>query len=533
VSLRRAVAAAIPALVVLAAVLPIGSAAPAGAGGRQSGSSTSTTALRDVTTTTEGGGRREPLTQPIGQIAYLSLDGGVWIAEGDDPPERIGDGAALGPANQGAVVVSPEADLVAWARTDGSLVTAPLSGGPLTVVATDVALDWLGREPIIAWDSQGEHLAYIAKGTAEMVPPADSQPRALEDPESFPVPLPTGVYGNVVKTVTRKGGVTSIMGVPTERSFIGINWSLIDPLMVLESVIPGSEDRYTLLVAAGNAEADFPSPLSADDPDFAPDGSFLVAVGPSKGRQELIRVALDDLEQKVLVVDDRICNPLVSPDATRIVYAAGEHCERIKLISSKGGRSFDITPTDVPDTANFSVAELGWTTDGRFLSVPHCREVSTVTTCNGPVLFLEPDSGRVLAGPEFDAATVAPIRRPLVQEVWVDIDLRGPLQFRGSFLVDESIQGALSQSETGGGSLEAELANETMTLGVKLTAERGMFVAGTLTAVDPEQGIDRQFLALGRVQLLGARILQISGVWYVTDDLPFATGEFNIAVRRR
>jgi hypothetical protein len=139
----------------------------------------------------------------------------------------------------------------------------------------------------------------------------------------------------------------------------------------------------------------------------------------------------------------------------------------------------------------------------------------------------------VLAGPEFDAATVAPIRRPLVQEVWVDIDLRGPLQFRGSFPVDENIQGALSQSESGGGSLEAELTNETMSLGVKLTAERGIFVAGTLTAVDPEQGIDRKFLALGRVQLLGARILQISGVWYVTDDLPFATGEFNIAVRRR
>lgn len=531
--LRRAVGAAIPLLVVLVAVMPVGPASPAGAGSRQSGSSTTTTGLSGVTTTTDGGGRREPLTQPIGQVAYLSLDGGVWVAEGDDPPERVGDGAALGPSNQGAVVVSPEADLVAWVRTDGSLVTAPLNGGPTTVVATDVALDWLGREPIVAWDATGDNLAYLAKGTPDMVPPADSQPRALEDPESFPVPLPSGVMGNVVKIVTRKGGVTGAVGVPTERSFIGINWSLIDPLMVLESVIPGSEDRYTLLVAAGQAEADFASPLSADDPDFAPDGSFLVAVGPSKSRQELIRVALDDLEQKVLVVDDRICNPLVSPDATRIVYAAGEHCERIKLISSKGGRSFDITPTDVPDTANFSVAELGWTTDGRFLTVPHCREVATVTTCNGPTLFLEPDSGRVLQGSGFEAATVAPIRRPLVQEVWVDIDLRGPLQFRGSFPVDDNVQGALSQSETGGGALEAELANGTMSLGVKLTAERGMFVAGTITAVDPEQGIDRQFLALGRVQLLGARILQVSGVWYVTDDLPFATGEFNIAVRRR
>jgi hypothetical protein len=513
--------------------MPLGPASPAGARSRQSGTSTTTTGLSGVTTTTEGGGRREPVTQPIGQIAYLSLDGGVWIAEGDDPPERIGDGAALGPANQGAVVVSPEADLVAWVRSDGSLVTAPLTGGPVTVVATDVALDWLGREPILAWDATGENLAYVAKGTPEMVPPDSSQPRGLKDPESFAVPLPSGVLGNAVKVVTRRGVVSGVLGNPAERSFIGISQSLIDPLLLLESVIPGTEDRYTFLVAAGSAEAELPSPLSADDPDFAPDGSFLVAVGPSKGRQELIRVALDDLEQKVLVVEDRICNPVVSPDATRIVYAAGERCERIKLISSKGGRSFDITPTDVPDTANFSAAELGWTTDGRFLAVPHCREVATVTSCNGPTVFLEPDSGRVLPGSGFEAATTATIRRPLLQEVWVDVDLRGPLQFRGSFPVDESIQGALSQSETGGGAVEAELSNGTMTLGIKLTAERGMFVAGTVTATDPEQGIDRQFLALGRAQLLGARILQISGVWYVTDDLPFATGEFNLAVRRR
>jgi hypothetical protein len=531
--IRRAVGITIPVAVVLATLMS-GSATPAAAGDRQIGSSTTTTGLSNLTTTTtEAGSRRQPVTQPIGQIAFVTIDGGVWVAQGDDPPEQIGDGAALGPGNQGAVVISPEANEVAWVKADGSLVIAPIEGGAPVVLATDVALDWLGREPIVAWGYTGDNIAYVAKGTADMIPPDEGRPKGLNDATSYAVPLPEGVLGNVVKIVTLAGAVSQVVGNPAERSFIAITQSPIDPLLILESVIPGTEDRYTLLVSTGTGEAEFASPMSADDPDFAPDGSFLVGVGPSKGRQELIRVALDDLEQKVLVVDDRICNPVVSPDATRIVYAAGENCERIKLISSKGGRPFDVTPTEVPDTADFSLAEIGWSTDGRFLVVPYCRLVAAVSTCNGPAIFLEPDSGRVLLGSGFEATTVVPVRRPLVQDIWIDIDMRGPLQFRGSFPVGADIQGALSQSETGGGSLEAELTNETMSLGIKLTAEQGIFVAGTITAVDPDQGIDRQFLVLGRTQLLGTRILQVAGVWYTTDDLPFATGQFNLAVRRR
>lgn len=514
------------ALAVVAVALGLSLTASVGSGAQEDPAGGSTTS-----TTAPDSGRSDPLAEPSGQVAYVTSDGGVWIGNGDELPLRIGEGAALGYAGQAAVAVAPTADLVAWVRADGTLVTAPIAGGAPTVVAGDVSLDWLGREPIFAWDATGDNLAYLAVGTAEQVAPRDGQTRNLEDSESFLVPLPSGVLGNVVKTVARDGSALAVVGDPSLRSYIGITWSLIDPLMVLESVIPGTTDRYTLSLGVSGLSGEGPTTVSADDPDIAPDGSFVVAVGPAKGRQELLRVTLDDLSQEVLVVDDRICNPLISPDATRIVYGAGENCERVMLISAKGGDAFDVTPFTVSDSSTFGAAELGWTSDGHFLTLPSCSMVADEPVCGGAVTFLEPDSGRVLSG--FDAVTAAPVRRPLVQDLWVDVDLRGPLQFRGSFPVDESSEGGLVQNEDGPGSLRGELTNGSAVLGLEITGGEGSFVSGTLSGYDPETGVDRDFMVLGRAQLLGIRILSISGIWYATDDLPFATGEFNLALRRR
>ena len=50
---------------------------------------------------------------------------------------------------------------------------------------------------------------------------------------------------------------------------------------------------------------------------------------------------------------------------------------------------------------------------------------------------------------------------------------------------------------------------------------------------DPEQGIDRSFLVLGAPSIIGIRVVSLTGMWLSTDDLPFASGEFKLAVRRR
>ena len=59
------------------------------------------------------------------------------------------------------------------------------------------------------------------------------------------------------------------------------------------------------------------------------------------------------------------------------------------------------------------------------------------------------------------------------------------------------------------------------------------FATGRLSLSDPEKGIDRSFLVLGAPSVIGIRVVSLTGLWFSTDDLPFASGEFKMAVRRR
>src|SRR5690606_17946756 len=123
-------------------------------------------------------------------------------------------------------------------------------------------------------------------------------------------------------------------GDPTTRSMVGVVSSLSDDLMIVESVAPDTGRPYTLALATSGSSEELPTLLSADDPAFAPDGNFVVAVGPDKGGQELVRIETDALSRATLVSTDRICNPSISPDSTRIVYGTGEGCSKLHLISS-------------------------------------------------------------------------------------------------------------------------------------------------------------------------------------------------------
>ena len=482
------------------------------------------------TTSTTLPGRLGEVNEPGGQVAYVTSDGQVLLGIGEATPAVIATDAAIGKTGQGVVSIAPTADLLVYVRADGALVVMSIDGGDPKAVASDVALDAIGGDPVVAWDSTGKSIAYIAVGTEADVTDPGTEARPLES-GSFMAPLPQGPLGHVIKVVGRDGGEALTVGDPSVRSMVGINWSPSDPVLLVDSVIPGTEDRYTISVATGSGPDVAPTQLSVDEPDFAPDGSFVVAVGPAKGRDELLRVTLDNFERTRLVVDDTICNPTVSPDGTRIVYGGGTDCSRLKLISSRGGRAFDITPLDAPDVADFgSTADLGWTADGRFVTYPNCRALAITTVCDGPSSFLEPDTGRVIPGPE--AVTVQPIRRPLVQDVWLDMQMRGPLDFEHSFLITPEIEGELTDTGNGG-ILEATMVDGGTTVTVELTSDSKAFVTGTLQVVDAESGIDRTFMILGKINLLGVRIVSYSGVWISTNDLPFATGEFNMAVRRR
>jgi hypothetical protein len=469
---------------------------------------------------------------PTGRVAYVTAEGRVMVGIGAESPVELAGDAALGEADLGVISIAPTGDLVAYVREDGALVVVPVSGGESTVLATDVSLESVGIGSVISWDPTGSQIAYLATGTPEMARPRPQTPPPLSFEGVYRVPLPEGEIGDVVKVVDRTGAPIVTIGDPSTRSMVGVASSQSDDLMILESVAPDTGRPYTLALASSGSSEELPTVLSADDPSFSPDGNFVIAVGPDKGGQELVRIATDALDRTTLVSTDRICNPSVSPDSTRIVYGTGENCSQLHLISSRGGQPVDITPPARPGDASFAAGALGWTPEGRFVTFADCRATSGPVTCGGNVTFFDPDLRLVIEGPE--ATTVAPIRQPLLQELRLDIVMDGPIRYEATFPIDATTGGEITEIDDESGMIDLTLAVDDRELRLELQAEEGSnFVTGQMTLVDLERGINRTFTLLGSTSVIGIRVVSVSGMWVSTEDLPFAAGEFRLAVRRR
>ncbi|MEI7886707.1 MAG: hypothetical protein WCJ04_04870 [Actinomycetes bacterium] len=491
-------------------------------------SSSPTSTVAAVTSTTDI--NEGPL--PTDKVAYVTSTGAVLSGTGAEPPIEVASDAARGPTGLGAIALAPTGDLIAYLRTDGALVAVPSAGGAVVVLATDAVLTGIGTHNLLAWDPTGAQIAYIAVGTAEMAEPRATTARPLSAGQGvYRVPLPEGVLGNVVKVVDRTGAPVIRIGDPSTRSIVGVASSKSDDLLLLESVIPGTKDPYTLSAATSGSNAITPTFLSADAPTFSSDGSFIIAVGPDKGGKEMIRVATDTLNRTTLVSADRICTPSVSPDSTRIVYGAGPNCSRLMLISSRGGAPIEITPPAQPGSASYRYGELSWTADGRFITFADCRSTDGPVTCGGPVTFLDPD--RLLVVPGTIASTVATVSRPLLGDLSLTVVLAGPIDYVGTFPVDAESEGELVEVDGSTSEVNLDLVSGDQTLSLDLeVAEGSQFVSGTMTLVAPSSGINRSFTVLGTASVIGLRVASVSGIWISTDDLPFVSGKFRLGLRR-
>lgn len=494
-----------------------------------------------ATTTTAPGATATDTTlaaeQPDGAVLYVDAGGRLLLGEGSAPPVELAADAAIGVAGQGAAALAPTGDLAAYVRRDGALVVVPVPIGgrrePPVVLASDAAVDAVGGGPTIAWDPAGVQIAYVAVGTEDMVEPRPSEPPPLSSATGvFRVPLPEGALGNVVKVVDRNGEEVVRLGDPSTRSMVGIAASQSDDLMMLESVAPDTGAPYTLTLATSGSDELIPTVISADEPSFSPDGNFIVMVAPDTLGQDLVRVAADSLQRDTLSSSERICNPTVSPDSTRVVYGAGPDCERLELISALGGAPVDITPPRGPGDTTYGVGSLGWTQDGRHVVLADCRRTDGPVRCDGPTTFLDPDRMAVTEGPR--ASTVSPLVRPLLQSLSLDLVMGGPLEYRVSYPVTADLEGQLTELEEGTSRISAELVEDERSLAIDLQVQEGAaFATGTLTVVDPEAGLDRTFLVLATPSVIGVRVVSLSGIWLSTDELPVISGEFRLAVRRR
>ncbi len=518
------------AVLVVLGLLVVVIGRPGGGDEPASGAGAASTTTTTVAPTTTAPGSEEIV--PTDRVAYLTSDGRVLSGEGAEPPVEVASGAALGPTGLGAVALAPTGDLIAFVRNDGALVTVPARGGEAIVLATDAVLADIGSRTSLAWDPTGASLAYLAVGTEAMVEPRPETPPPLSSGDGvFRAELPEGALGNVVKIISREGEEVSRMGDPSLRSFVGIASSKSDDFLLLESVNPVTSAPYTLAIASSATDDVTPTLLSADDPDFSPDGNFVVAVGPDKSGEELVRVATDSFGRTTLVSSDQICAPSVSPDSTRIVYGTGPNCSKLMLISSRGGTPVDITPPAQPGAATYRYGELSWTSEGHFIVFADCRSTDGPVRCGGPVSFLDPDRRLVIPGAE--ATTVTTVGRPLLGDLTLSIVMTGPIQYEGTFPVDAEVATQLTTVDEATTRIDAELVQGEQQLSLHLQIEEGnRFATGQMTVVDPAQGIDRTFLVLGTASAVGVRVVSLSGIWMSTEDLPFVSGQFSLAVRR-
>lgn len=482
-----------------------------------------------------------PEVDPTGRVAYVDASGRLLLGEGAEEPIVLAEDAAVGRAGLGAVSIAPTGDLLAYVRADGAVVSLPVPIGgaapsPPTVLATDASLDAVGGGTTLEWDAAGTSVVYVAAGTEDMAGERPEEPPPLSGIGVYRAPLPDGPLGDVIKVVRRDGTEVTRIGDPATRSMVSVAVSRQDDLMVLESVAPGTGQPYTIALATVITPQELPTPISADEPDFSPDGNFLVVVGPDRTGRELIRVATDSLARAVLVSDEGICNPAVSPDGTRVVYGAGADCERLELISSLGGTPIDITPPAGPGDTTYSVGELGWTAEGRFVTFAPCRSTDGPVECGGPVTFLDPDRRRVIDGPE--ATTVSPHNRPLLQDLRLDLVMGGPIELESTFELTSELAGEFDDRGGDAGDeadrLAVDLTDGDRRLGFDLQLQENLrFAVGQMTVVDPDAGIDRTFMVIGTPVVIGVRVVSLSGIWVSTDELPVTTGEFRLAVRRR
>jgi len=122
----------------------------------------------------------------------------------------------------------------------------------------------------------------------------------------------------------------------------------------------------------------------------------------------------------------------------------------------------------------------------------------------------------------------------VAQEVAVDVEVTGPLRFSGSFALDPTQQAKLTDTTAADGRLKATLQSGDQQTSIEVQGREGsQFVTGNLTVVDPETGIDRTLFIIGKANVSGVQVFSISGIWMSTHEVPFASGKFTWAVRRR
>ena len=445
-------------------------------------------------------------------VAHVTPVGDVVVSEGDGSnPRTVGTGAVANAAGLTPLAWrSPGADSIAFVRNDGALVIARSDGSGDRVVANDASVPLYVDEQLLSWDISGTFLVYLAQT------PFGFESKVVDFSDADDVTAPT------VRTV----------GNPTRRTVLAQGFSPVDPIMWQRSVDPETNRAFSLALVEPVGGGIVGTPLNLGDPNVSPDGRFLVGTTSLVGAEvsQLVRLRITRPRSEPIFDSPTVCRPAISPDARRIVFGAGEDCNEVWVIGIDGSGPTRISD-QLDDDLDFSQGRFSWSLDGSVISHPACRDDGDVVRCAGPYLNLAADGSAVRRGP--DAGSVLWEQRPLIRPIKVDIDITGPVRYRGRLQVGAESVGDLV------GSGRAQLLQATARdeedperyFSVELSnPSDSSVVAGSFRIVDGDT--DERFTMTGRAALSSYGSAKIRGLWLQTGTFPFRTGQIVLTLQR-
>jgi len=232
---------------------------------------------------------------------------------------------------------------------------------------------------------------------------------------------------------------------------------------------------------------------------------------------------------------DRICHPEASPDATKVVYAAGKDCSEVWIIDADGTHPKEVARSG-GGRVGFSVGDFSWSLDGSVVSHAACQYVSGDSgkiRCGGPYVDVQVSNGRVRRRAE--AASVVREYRPLIKPLKVSVTIAGPVDYSGAMLVPAQPAGKLLQAPTSA-TVTATLTDQNdpdRIFDLKVLATpNSTYVVGTLHVTDPKKHFDEQFMVFGQVAIQSYRRALMRGIWIQTSSMPFTSGRVDLSIYR-
>jgi len=506
---RRGVVAVVAAAVAVTAVLA-GITAP-GTAAAPSAPAASAALRLDAQGTTPST-TAAPGARSQGRLAYVTAAGEVVVADGDGTDARpVGRDAATNAVGLAPLAWrQPGAESIAYVRTDGSLVVARVDGGGELVVATDAAVPSYADEQLLSWDVTGTFLSYLGE-----VAPGTFESRVVDFSQS------EETSNWQVRTV----------GNPDKRIVLAQAFSPIDPIMWQRTVDPETSREFTLALVEPVGGGIVGVPFGLGDPSISPDGRVLYGVvRDAAGVSQLVRIRISKPRIEPIFDNPSVCKPMASPDATKVVFGAGDRCEEVWVIDADGDNPRRISRQLGAD-ADFRQGVFSWSRDGRTVSHAACTAEGDLTRCGGGYWDIDVDGRSARRGAV--AGSVVREQRPLIRPVKVRIEVDGPVRYSGRLRVGAQSVGQLvgrSQSQL----IEATARDDddpSRRFVVKLTTGPGSsFVAGTLRIVDGD--FDESFTFMGRAALASYGYARVRGVWMRTGQIPFQSGQLVLTLER-